>query len=104
MSAPKSDPVRTDLDCHNCKKDFIAQLDMALDGNHVLHCPYCGHEHCRVVKAGVVTGDRWDGRNNQRHDVAKSCVWKSPEAPMVTSTAAAFIREKWLNRVDVVLS
>lgn len=64
------DPVRTDMNCTNCSKNFIAQLDMSLDGNHVVECPYCGHEHCRVVKAGKVTGDRWESRQ-QRHDVHK---------------------------------
>lgn len=95
-------PVRTDLHCTNCPKQFIATLDMAVDGNHVVECPHCGHEHCRVIKDGVVTGERWDSRE-QRVDVDKRCVWKSDSLPMETSTAAAFIRELWLNRADVVL-
>jgi hypothetical protein len=98
----ESDPVRTDLNCTYCQKNFIAQLDMGLDGNHIILCPYCSHEHCRVVNKGVVTGDRWDTRE-QRHDVSKECVWKSPNAPIVTSMASHFLRERWLNRVDVEL-
>jgi DNA-directed RNA polymerase subunit RPC12/RpoP len=95
-------PVRTDMNCTNCHKNFIAQLDFGLDGNHVVECPYCGHEHCRTIKNGVVTGDRWESRE-QRHDVEKRCVWKSDSQPVVTSTAAAFIRDAWLNKVDLVV-
>ena len=98
----ESDPVRTDLNCTECHQNFIAQLDMAVDGNHVVECPYCRHEHCRVIEAGVVTGDRWESRV-QRVDVERRHVWKSPTTPAVTSMASAFIREKWLNRVDLAL-
>lgn len=91
--------VRTDMYCHQCTKNFIAQLDMSLDGNHIVECPYCGHEHCRTILAGVVTGDRWDGRA-QRVNVARRSVWKSDSQPIVTSTASAFIRDRWLNKVQ----
>jgi hypothetical protein len=36
---------------------------MELEGNHVFNCPNCGHEHCRVVRGGRITEDRWDRRN-----------------------------------------
>ena len=95
-----SEAVRTDMNCTECHKNFIAQLDYSLDGNHIVECPYCGHEHCRVIKNGVVTGDRWESRM-QRVDVDKRCVWKSDSQPIVTSIASAYIRELWLNRLDV---
>lgn len=93
---------RTDMYCTECSKNFIAQLDFALDGNHVVECPYCGHEHCRVIKGGEVTGDRWESRT-QRIDVEKRCVWKADSRPIQTTTAAAFIRDAWLNRMDLSL-
>lgn len=89
-------PVRTDMHCSECSKAFIAQLDYSLDGNHVIECPYCGHEHCRVISNGEVTSDRWDSRK-QRIDVNGRCVWKSDSQPAQTSIASAFIRERWLN-------
>jgi DNA-directed RNA polymerase subunit RPC12/RpoP len=92
---------RTDCYCTECSKKFIAQLDLALDGNHIIECPYCGHEHCRVVKKGKVTDVRWSSRQ-QRIDVDPSRVWKSHDSAMQTSTAASFIREMWLNRIDGV--
>lgn len=94
--------VRTDMNCTNCSKNFIAQLDFKMDGNHVVECPYCGHEHCRVIESGKVTGERWETRM-QRVDVDKRCVWKSDSQPIVTSTAAAFMRDAWLNRLDLQL-
>lgn len=94
--------VRTDLQCTHCSKKFIATLDHGLEGNHVVECPYCGHEHCRVIKDGKVTSDRWESRL-QRIDVAKRCVWKADSQPIVTSTAASFIRDLWLNRSDLNL-
>jgi len=54
---------RQELYCHNCGKYVQFNVDMSLNGNHVLECPNCGHEHCRVVKDGIITGDRWDSRN-----------------------------------------
>lgn len=90
------------MSCTECSKNFIATLDLELDGNHVVECPHCGHEHCRVVEKGVVTGDRWETRK-QRIDVNKRCVWKADSKPIVTSTAASFIRDLWLNRLDLQL-
>lgn len=34
-----------------------------MDLDIVLECPNCGYEHCRVVKNGKITSDRWDQRN-----------------------------------------
>lgn len=54
---------RQELHCHNCDMFVQFDIDTELDGNHVLECPNCGHEHCRVVKNGVITDRRWDQRN-----------------------------------------
>lgn len=54
---------RQELHCHACDKYVQFTLDMALNGNHVLECPNCGHEHCRVVEDGEITADRWAQRN-----------------------------------------
>lgn len=93
------DSVRTDMNCTECYKNFIVQLDFGIDGNHIVECPYCMHEHCRVIKNGEVTGDRWSSRE-QRIAVDKGCVWKTEHQPKF-STAGAFIRDAWLNRLDL---
>lgn len=95
-------PVRTDMHCHQCDGNFVAELDFSINGNHVVECPRCGHEHCRVIKDGLITSERFDGRA-QRIDVEKRCVWKSDVLQMKTSTTAAFIRDLWLNRSDLQL-
>ena len=54
---------RQELWCHECDKYVQFDIDTELNGNHVIICPDCGHEHCRVVKNGVITNVRWDSRN-----------------------------------------
>ena len=54
---------RQELWCHDCQKYVQFDIDVALNGNHVIICPNCGHEHCRVVENGKVTDIRWDSRN-----------------------------------------
>jgi len=55
--------VRQEIHCHHCDKYVQFEMDMGVNGNHVLECPNCGHEHCRVVKDGEITGERWGSRN-----------------------------------------
>ena len=86
--------VRTDLYCHDCGKNFIAAINYDLNGNHVVACPRCGHQHCRVVESGKVTGERWDGRH-ERIDIPSTSVWKAEQ--MSTTVASHFLRERWLN-------
>jgi predicted RNA-binding Zn-ribbon protein involved in translation (DUF1610 family) len=62
--------VRQELFCHACNRHVQFELDMAKEGNHVLNCPNCGHEHCRVVRRGRITDDRWGQRNGPTYQVA----------------------------------
>ena len=57
---------RQELWCHDCENYVQFDLDLSVDGNHVLECPSCGHEHCRVVKNGRITDIRWDSRNGPK--------------------------------------
>lgn len=93
--------VRTELDCHNCSRDFIALIDYSVDGNHVIECPWCGHEHCRVITGGKVTGDRWEGRNHDTGSTPKVTprrVWRSQSVPAQSCSRSHFLRDRWLNR------
>ena len=54
---------RQELFCHECNNYVQFDIDVSLNGNHVIKCPKCGHEHCRVVKNGIITDIRWDSRN-----------------------------------------
>lgn len=91
--------VRTDMYCHDCGRNFLAMIDYDVDGNHVIVCPLCGHQHCRVIEKGKITSDRWDGRY-ERVEVSTERVWKDTHVSAQTSSAAAFLREKWLNYGD----
>lgn len=90
-------PTRTDMHCHACGKGFIAELDFSVNGNHVVECPRCGHEHCRVIRNGEITDDRWSSRGDLPTVRGRS-FWKSDVLPARTTTAAAFLRDLWLNR------
>jgi hypothetical protein len=63
---------RQELHCHGCNQWVQFLVDLEMDGNHVLHCPVCNHEHCRVVKEGVITDIRWDSRNGPTFGVSRA--------------------------------
>lgn len=101
---------KQELHCHECNKYVQFDLDMSIDGNHVLNCPNCGHEHCRVVRKGVITGDRWDSRNANTINVTYSTysnisTWTSYNSTSVTGTSSVtydiqaqyFIYNSWTN-------
>ena len=90
--------IRTDVDCTSCGKLFIAKLNFDLDGNHQILCPHCGHEHWRVIRKGVVTGDRWGSQNGPNRPVPTERMWSDTTTGATTTTAAKFIRERWLTK------
>jgi DNA-directed RNA polymerase subunit RPC12/RpoP len=89
---------RTSLDCTSCGKVFIAKINHDLNGNHKILCPYCGHEHWRIIKNGCVTGDRWGSQNGPNRDVPTERMWNDKTIGAETNTAAEHIRKQWLER------
>lgn len=59
MSDPDIKKRKTDMYCHECKNDFLAELDYGLNGNHEIVCPHCKHIHYRVIEDGEVTSERY---------------------------------------------
>ena len=90
--------VRTELDCHNCGRDFIALIDYDVDGEHVIECPWCGHEHCRKIEGGKVTEARWGSRDSKSVTITPRRVWKHDAGRMQTSSASHFLRQRWLDK------
>lgn len=99
-----------ELHCHNCNRYVQFPMDMSLNGNHVLRCPNCGHEHCRVVKDGVITNDRWDSRNSTyiitSATTSASSTWTTYTSMGTTSasnltsdSARTFLYNSWSNTV-----
>ncbi len=87
--------VRTDMYCHDCSKTFYASIDFDIDGNHTIICPYCGHEHCRVIENGQVTSERWDSKWGNTIDRTER-VWSHQSLKMETTSAANYLRNKWI--------
>jgi uncharacterized protein YbaR (Trm112 family) len=54
---------RQELHCHICDKYVQFDIDISLNGNYVLACPNCKHEHYRLVVDGKITDVRWDQIN-----------------------------------------
>lgn len=90
---------RTDLYCHDCTKNFVAEIDYSEDGTHIVFCPHCGHNHFRVIKAGKVTDERW--RPGPQIQIGDHRVWKSADASSARiSTASEFLRARWLDKLQ----
>lgn len=88
--------VRTDMNCTNCQKNFIAEIDHDVNGDYIIHCPHCDHQHYRTIKDGVMTETRWGSDNGQeRTKLVRT--WKHPKLEARTTTASEFIRHRWLN-------
>lgn len=109
---------RQELHCHACNHYVQFDMDLTLNGNHILYCPNCGHEHCRVVKNGVITDDRWDSRNPNTHWASNvvfstTSTWTSYQGAISTNGAStattsngynptirAFVYGSWMNSVS----
>lgn len=91
--------VRTSMNCHHCSKDFIALLDYSVNGNHVIECAHCGHEHLRKIQDGKITDDRWGSREQRTEEVIRCRrTWKHDSLPAQTTSTSEFIRSRWLDR------
>jgi hypothetical protein len=78
---------RQELWCHECEHYVQFVCDLSRDGNHVLNCPNCDHEHCRVVKDGKITDIRWDQRNGPTIRIATSSTAFTVNMTITASTA-----------------
>lgn len=92
----------TEFYCHDCDGYIRVRLDMSLNGNHVVKCPKCGHEHCRVIKNGKVTGDRWDSRNGQTYHIqaSSSSYYTTSMYATASSSTAFFLMDSWGNTTN----
>lgn len=98
---------KQELHCHNCNRYVQFTIDLELNGNHVLNCPNCGHEHCRVVKDGIITADRWDSRNGRDSSSVGSQHYVTGTTTTATSTyttcttsgtsTGTYMYDAWMN-------
>lgn len=89
---------RQEIHCHSCDRFVHFDLDLSLNGNHVLHCPNCGHEHCRVVQEGRITDVRWAQRNGPTYRISTSstAIYTVSTTTYTYSTSAYYIASSWL--------
>jgi len=87
---------RQELYCHACGKYVQFDIDLSLNGNHVLECPECGHEHCRVVQNGKITGDRWDQRNATYQVYMGSATTSTNSIDYTCSSSTPFLAGLWI--------
>ena len=96
---------RQELFCHNCNNYVQFDLDLSLEGNHILSCPVCQHEHCRVVKDGKVTDIRWDNRNGQTYWISTESITYTSNSTFntytnnstMTADSGLFLYKSWMN-------
>jgi hypothetical protein len=95
---------KQELYCHNC--DRYVRFDVPeTDGNLIVICPNCEHEHCRVVKDGIITGDRWDSRNGFGGGTIIYATGTSSSGTSfisnfvftASSTGSTFVAQAWLD-------
>lgn len=88
--------VRTDMVCTDCSRVFIAKINFDVNGNHIIKCPYCGHDHHRTITNGIVTETRHGSQSGPNTAVPTERMWASTTMGAVTTTAAEFIRRQWM--------
>ena len=88
----RSERVLCEFKCH-CEKPYIyVWLNTNMDGNYVVRCPTCGHEHYRTVKGGIISDDRHSYSLNEC-DVLRPMPSAAQKTPRVRG-AIALLREK----------
>lgn len=95
---------RQEIHCHECGKYVQFDIDVSLNGNHVLNCPNCDHEHCRVVENGRITDIRWDSRNGPTYQIG-SATLSNVSIMMAAGTSSSttthyIVAQSWLNTMS----
>lgn len=100
---------RQEIYCHDCGLYVHFDIDVELNGNHVLNCPNCGHQHCRVVDNGKITDIRWDSRNRavpvypvsgSTITTATTSIYFSTGSTATAATGHWFLSQSWLNSMS----
>jgi transcription elongation factor Elf1 len=49
-----------EFNCYVCSHYLYPRMNISLDGNYIVNCPVCGHQHYRTIRDGYITSDRFD--------------------------------------------
>ena len=94
--------VRTEEKCSECSKLIVAKINFDVNGNYRIACPHCGHLHCRVIKDGKMTSDRFD-HTQEWIDAPTESMWSSETLEIKTTSAHQHIRERFLSGKGVTM-
>ena len=94
MNPKTPDVQRQQLDCTNCNVRVLFDIDFALDGNHEISCPKCGHIHYRVVMDGKITDIRWRSSMQVIHVANISLVTVS------SASTSYFLSDAWASTTN----
>lgn len=99
--------TRSTVYCTNCSGEFIAELDLSLNGNHEITCPLCRHIHYRVVRDGEVTEDRWRSSAGPTYVAFTSTsitVSTTVNTTQFINATSSILTSAWLSRSDLNLT
>jgi hypothetical protein len=86
-----------ELWCHACEKVVQFTLEHDLDGCHTIICPNCGHDHYRIVRDGLVTGDRWARSMSQYNAVSVRATTYAGYTGSTSNVTGGFLATSWAN-------
>ncbi len=94
---------RQELYCHGCNGYVQFNLDTSLNGNHVLNCPKCGHQHHRYVNNGIIEGAMRSTPNVLSYRASSTTwtstsTWDTYTSSDTTGTGGpTFLYEAWMD-------
>lgn len=99
MELPEQKIERQELHCHNCDVYVQFDIDINLNGNHIVICPNCKHEHLRVVNNGIITDERWGSRNMPTYTATGTSYTGSSYSSTTSATTGTsmYLSGAWLS-------
>jgi predicted nucleic acid-binding Zn-ribbon protein len=90
---------RQELHCHNCNQYVQFNLDLEINGQHILTCPKCGHKHYRYIKDGKISDRRWgqDPSQDNSYQVTGPVTYSIISTFTTASTTSTFLYSSWMN-------
>jgi len=99
-----------EIHCNDCNGYFMVNLNLEIEGDYVLVCPNCGHEHPRTIKKGEMVGEviermyhtgegkritRTYRNSAERILVPKSCYSKESRLKEIGQANRGFLAQAW---------
>lgn len=90
----------TEIYCHGCWGYVKFMIDDGCNGDYVVKCPKCGHEHRRSVKDGKIEDN--GKRSNYAPPFDYPCyldaVWNAAPVAQYQGSSSPDLWDSWLSR------